>query len=165
MTIEEKLKKKILDEFKSIRAFTQTANIPYSTIDTMLKKGIQGTGISTIIKVCSVLSIEIEALCNGEIVEKRKNIDALNILNDEGIKLYKKLDMEDRAEIRGEMKGMLRADKYQKNALALVKNKNDIIATARVVAYGGDDEVITYNEEEIKRIHELEDSLYPEDDD
>lgn len=113
MTIEEKLKKKILDEFKSIRAFTQTANIPYSTIDTMLKKGIQGTGISTMIKVCTILSIDINELCSGEIVDKHKKID-LNedILKEEGIKLYKRLDTEDKAEIRGEMKGMLKADKY-----------------------------------------------------
>lgn len=41
-----------------------------------------------------------------------KNVAITALLNDEGISLYIKLDEVDRAEIRGEMKVMLRAEKY-----------------------------------------------------
>ena len=40
MTIEEKLREYILTYYKSIREFTQKAEIPYSTMDGILKRGI-----------------------------------------------------------------------------------------------------------------------------
>ena len=46
MNIEERLKQLILSKYKSIRAFTKEVNIPYSTVDTMLKRGISGTNNS-----------------------------------------------------------------------------------------------------------------------
>lgn len=66
--IENKLKQYILTKYKSIRAFTQAAEIPYSTVDSMIKKGIDGTGINTISKICKTLSIELESLASGRIV-------------------------------------------------------------------------------------------------
>ena len=66
--IESELKQYILTKFKSIRAFTQAAEIPYSTVDSMIKKGIDGTGINTISKICKTLSIDLESLASGCIV-------------------------------------------------------------------------------------------------
>ena len=48
-----------------------------------------------------------------------KNVAITALLNDEGISLYIKLDEVDRAEIRGEMKVMLRAEKYSGAASAV----------------------------------------------
>lgn len=66
--IESELKQYILTKYKSIRAFTQAAEIPYSTVDSMIKKGIDGTGINTISKICKTLSIDLESLASGRIV-------------------------------------------------------------------------------------------------
>lgn len=87
MTIEEKLKELILSRYKSIRAFTQSINIPYTTIDTMFKRGIGGTSVTTIIKICYALDIDIDALSYNEIIEKSKPLNTKisyqeqNILN------------------------------------------------------------------------------------
>lgn len=70
MAIENQLKQLILDKYGSVRSFTQTINIPYSTIDSMLKRGIDGTSVSTVLLVCLALNIDIEGLLNDEIVFK-----------------------------------------------------------------------------------------------
>lgn len=72
MTIETKLKELVLSKYKSIREFCIQNDFPYSTIDNMLKRedGIMRTGISTIIKVCNCLNIDINELENGNIIMK-----------------------------------------------------------------------------------------------
>ena len=65
MTIEEQLKKHILSQYKSVRAFTQAVNIPYSTVDTMFKRGIGGTGINTVMKIFHTLNLDIESIETG----------------------------------------------------------------------------------------------------
>lgn len=70
MTIENQLKANILNQYKSIRAFTMAIDVPYSTIDTMLKKGIGGAGVNTVLKVCVALGIDVEGLLRGEITKK-----------------------------------------------------------------------------------------------
>lgn len=73
MTIEEQLKKIILDRYKSVRAFTQAVDIPYSTVDTMFKRGIYGTGVSTILKLFQALDLDVESISTGELKPKTKN--------------------------------------------------------------------------------------------
>ena len=70
MSIEEELKRYILNKYKSIRAFTQEIDMPYSTLDTMFKRGIQGASVSNVIKICKVLNIDIDALDEGVVKEK-----------------------------------------------------------------------------------------------
>lgn len=62
MTPEEKLKDLILAKYKSLRAFTQECNISYSTVNSMLLRGIAGAGVSTVLKVCQSLDISVEDL-------------------------------------------------------------------------------------------------------
>jgi len=68
MTIEEKLKEYILSYYKSIREFTQKADIPYSTMDGILKRGIGNSSIGNILKVCQALNISADELGNNRIV-------------------------------------------------------------------------------------------------
>lgn len=65
LTIEEQLKKHILSQYRSVRAFTQSIGIPYSTVDTMFKRGIGGAGINTVIKIFHALNLEIESIETG----------------------------------------------------------------------------------------------------
>lgn len=68
MSIEEKLKDYILERYKSIREFTQVADMSYSTFDSILRRGIGNSSISNIIKICKVLGISVDELANGNIV-------------------------------------------------------------------------------------------------
>ena len=93
MTIEEQLKQLILSKYKSLRAFTQEIDVPYSTVDTMLKRGIGGTSVTTVLKVCNSLGIDADALTNNKIQEKNNSI-SLSISPHEQniIKKYNSLD-------------------------------------------------------------------------
>lgn len=67
MTTEDKLKQLILDNYRSVREFTQKYDIPYSTMATIWKKGIKQTSITTMIKVCQALGISTDELIAGRI--------------------------------------------------------------------------------------------------
>jgi len=70
MTKEEKLKKYILERYKSIREFTIEIDMPYSTLDGVLKRGIDNSSVGVIFKICKALNISPDALAEGEIVTK-----------------------------------------------------------------------------------------------
>lgn len=94
MKIEDQLKTKILDKYKSVRAFTTAIQIPYSTIDSMLKKGLSGTAVSTVLKVCENLNLDVDALVNGEIKEKSSVADSMLTEDNDtvlGYRIYKSL--------------------------------------------------------------------------
>ncbi len=67
MTVEQQLKDKILREYKSIRAFAEYIGMPYSTIDSIFKRGINNSSVSNVLKICKALSVDADALGNGEL--------------------------------------------------------------------------------------------------
>lgn len=73
MSIEEKLREYILTYYKSIREFTQIAEIPYSTMDGILKRGIANSSIGNVLKVCQALGISADELANNKVVPNRGN--------------------------------------------------------------------------------------------
>ena len=72
MSIEEKLKEYILAHYKSIREFTKRANMPYTTVDGILKRGVANSSIGNVLKICNVLQISADELANNRIVPIRK---------------------------------------------------------------------------------------------
>lgn len=116
MKREQYLKEKILEK-GNIKDFAIKINMPYTTLLSILKN-IGGASIDNIFKICKGLNITAEALNNCGNINHQKDISnssyAINIPDlTEAINLYKSLDEVDRSEIRGEMKGMLHADKYK----------------------------------------------------
>lgn len=81
MTTEEKLKDLILKRYHSIREFTISADIPYTTIDSIFRRGIGNSSVTNIIKICKALGISVDALADGEI--KPVNNRTAILLNDE----------------------------------------------------------------------------------
>lgn len=68
MSIEEKLKDYILERFVSIREFTHVVNMSYSTVDSILRRGIGNSSVSNVIKICKALGISVDELADGNIV-------------------------------------------------------------------------------------------------
>lgn len=67
MTIEEKLKDLILKRYHSVREFTIVHDIPYTTIVSIFKRGIQNSSVINITKICKALQISVDALADGDI--------------------------------------------------------------------------------------------------
>ncbi len=57
MNREQKLRNIILDNYKSLRQFSQAADIPYSTLMTLLSRDIGGASFDVVIKICKKLQI------------------------------------------------------------------------------------------------------------
>lgn len=67
MTIEEKLKDLIRKRYYSVREFTIAIDMPYSTLDSIFKRGIGNSSVTNVIKICKALGISADALADGEI--------------------------------------------------------------------------------------------------
>ena len=67
MTIEEELKAYILSRYNSVREFTIQADIPYTTLDSIFKRGIGNSSVNNVIKICKALKISADALADGNI--------------------------------------------------------------------------------------------------
>ncbi len=145
MNFENDLKELIKKEYKSIRAFSQYAKIPYSTIDNIFKRGISGVSIQVVLNICNLLNIDIEKISNDELVIKDTTLKNYTFSKDEKqlIINYRNLDNIDQAEIRGEIKHMLKADKYTNN---LYKGKKSSYPTNdyEIAAWGADGTKGTY---------------------
>lgn len=68
MNTEDKLKNTILTKYKSIREFSTYYDIPYTTLKSMLSRGIGNSSVTNVIKICKALGISADALADGEIV-------------------------------------------------------------------------------------------------
>ena len=58
MSREDKLRNLILDNYVSLRKFSVEADIPYSTLMTLLSRGIGGASFDTVIQICKTLKVD-----------------------------------------------------------------------------------------------------------
>lgn len=58
MNRELKLRNLILDRYTSLRQFANDADIPYSTLMTLLSRGVGGASFDIVIRICRILEID-----------------------------------------------------------------------------------------------------------
>lgn len=58
MSRETKLRNLILDRYTSLRQFAIEADIPYSTLMTLLSRDVGGASFDVIIKICKQLDVD-----------------------------------------------------------------------------------------------------------
>lgn len=69
MTVEERLKAFILTRYPNVKAFSKAAGISNTTFASILKRGIENSGVQRILYICRFLKIDADKLVdNGEIV-------------------------------------------------------------------------------------------------
>lgn len=79
MTTEEKLRQYILTKYKSLREFSQEIEMPYSTLNTIMNKGIEKSSVNKIIKICHALNISTDDLVQGKIVPVNQNTELTKV--------------------------------------------------------------------------------------
>lgn len=80
MTKEDILKHQITAQYKNVSAFCEKTGIPESTVRNIFKRGFDGVGVRTAIKICHALSLDIDALMDGKFM-LRPNDQKESILN------------------------------------------------------------------------------------
>lgn len=58
LTREQHLRNRILDQYESLRRFALQADIPYSSVMTLLTRGIGGASFDTVMRICQVLDMD-----------------------------------------------------------------------------------------------------------
>ena len=65
MSREHFLRNLILDNYPSLRQFALEADIPYSSLMTILSRGVGGASFDVVMQICKKLQIEPSALLNA----------------------------------------------------------------------------------------------------
>ena len=58
MNREQKLRNLILDRYPSLRQFSMEADIPYSTLMTLLSRDIGGASFDVVLRICKKLDLD-----------------------------------------------------------------------------------------------------------
>lgn len=66
--LESNLKELIIDNYGSLKKFSESINMPWTTLDSILKRGVANSNISNVLKITKALNINAEKLVDGEIV-------------------------------------------------------------------------------------------------
>ncbi|MBQ9387922.1 MAG: helix-turn-helix transcriptional regulator [Lachnospiraceae bacterium] len=79
MTIEDSLKNLILSRYRSVRDFAIKTDIPCSTVNGIIKRGVQNSSVSNVIKVCQALNISADDLASGKITPITPSDESIGI--------------------------------------------------------------------------------------
>lgn len=86
--LEEKIKNMIIEKYGSIRQFALKIEVPYTTIDSILKRGIDNSNVNNAIKVFKALGLSIDkSLENQELIELNFDNGELYNMTQDNIKI------------------------------------------------------------------------------
>ena len=85
--MENKVKNLIISRYGTLSNFCEKIDLPYSTVDSILKRGFVKANVLNVIKICDELGISIDSLKQGII----KPIETKRITRDDVIFQFKSL--------------------------------------------------------------------------
>lgn len=91
---ELKLKEIIIQNYGSLKKFCEKIDMPWTTLDSILKRGVSNSNISNVMKITKELDIDTESLAYG-IIEKKvstKILDSLSTLEVTLLQAYRNCD-------------------------------------------------------------------------
>lgn len=72
---EIKLRELILKKYGSLKKFCEIIDMPWTTLDSILKRGIANSNITNVMKITKELGIDTESLASGIIVNSYRNTE------------------------------------------------------------------------------------------
>lgn len=101
--IEYELRDIIIKRYGSLSKFAESIEMPWTTLDGVLKRGVNKANITSLIKICKGLNIDCESLYYGRLLPKQEMLDAipLDTKEQEHIKKYRSLDTLDKKAVDG----------------------------------------------------------------
>lgn len=70
--VEIKLKELIIEKYGSLKRFCEIIGMPWTTLDSILKRGIENSNITNVMKITKELGIDTESLAEGELIDKKE---------------------------------------------------------------------------------------------
>lgn len=78
--MESKLKIMIIDRYGSLKKFCEKIDMPWTTLDSILKRGIANSNITNVIKISKGLNIDTESLASGKIVNSISKVEPIQTI-------------------------------------------------------------------------------------
>ena len=66
---EMKIREMIIERYGSLKKFCETIQMPWTTLDSILKRGFANSNITNVMKITKELGIDTESLALGKIVD------------------------------------------------------------------------------------------------
>lgn len=91
---ELKLKELIIKKYGSLKKFCDKIYMPWTTLDSILKRGISNSNISNVMKITKELNIDTESLAYGVIKEKTPSnmLHSLSTIENTLLQAYRNCD-------------------------------------------------------------------------
>ena len=70
---EIRLKEIIIEKYGSLKKFCETIDMPWTTLDSILKRGVANSNITNVMKITRELQLDTEALASGTIKDAIKD--------------------------------------------------------------------------------------------
>lgn len=94
MSIEDRLKSLIIEEYGSMVEFANQIDMANSTLATIMQRGIHKASVSNVIKICQALDISADELAKDRIVPNGKMLQTKKHMTDiEEIVAYTKMNI------------------------------------------------------------------------
>lgn len=77
--IEVQLKKLIIERYGSLKKFSEVIDMPWTTLDSILKRGVSNSNISNVLKITRELKLDAEKLCEGKLISSVSSSDSNSI--------------------------------------------------------------------------------------
>ena len=65
--LEANLRSLIIEKYGSLKKFTEIIDMPWTTLDSILKRGVANSNITNVLKITRELELDAEKLVDGEI--------------------------------------------------------------------------------------------------
>ena len=66
--MEKELKELIINKYGSLKKFCEKIDMPWTTLDSILKRGIANSNITNVMKISKELNVDTESLASGKII-------------------------------------------------------------------------------------------------
>lgn len=74
-TAENRIKEMIVNKYGSLKKFCEIIDMPWTTLDSILKRGFSNSNITNVLKISHELKVDTESLASGKIVDSIGKID------------------------------------------------------------------------------------------
>lgn len=74
-TTENRIKEVIINKYGSLKKFCEIINMPWTTLDSILKRGFANSNITNVMKISHELKVDTESLASGKIVDSAERTE------------------------------------------------------------------------------------------
>lgn len=68
VAVENRIKEMIINQYGSLKKFCEIIEMPWTTLDSILKRGFANSNITNVMKISHELKVDTESLASGKIV-------------------------------------------------------------------------------------------------